>query len=143
MRYYKEHRKEYLSYMHAQEVVNEIAEEYLLLFQRTQPHSPSYNDVRMQGVNVIEEYAIEVERTNLRQRIADAEKVLELKKKLLDLKEADLRKSHDIFDIVYAAKWIDCKKPREIIRELDFAGMDYSESRIYEITKRIKAEIGE
>lgn len=142
MSYFKGYHDEYMSFLHAQRVVNEIVEEYLVLFQKTQPHSPSYNDVRTQGVNMIEEYAIEVERTNLKQRIADAERVLDLKKKLLDLKEDELRKSWDIVDIVYAAKWIDCKKPREIIRDLDLAGKDYSESRIYEVIRLIKSELG-
>ena len=142
MRYYKEYRKEYNEYVQAQAVLNNVIDEYIAAFQRTQPHSPCYSGIQMSGhVNRVEEYIIEVESKDLKRRAADAEKVLHLKRELLDLKESELRKSHDIYDLLYAGKWIDHKKVSDIQRELDLKGICYSTSQVYEILKRIKAEV--
>lgn len=142
MRYYKEYRKEYNEYVQAQAVLNNVIDEYIAAFQRTQPHSPCYSGIQMSGhVNKVEEYIIEVEGKDLKRRAEDAEKVLHLKRELLDLKESELRKSHDIYDLLYAGKWIDHKKVSDIQRELDLKGICYSTSQVYEILKRIKAEV--
>lgn len=63
------------------------------------------------------------------------------KAKLLEIAEKDLRKSHNIYDIIYTFKWVDQMRPKEIYRRLDLMGMNYSTSQIYEITKRITAQI--
>lgn len=142
MRYYKEHRKAYIDFLNTQSIVNDIVDQYLLAFQRTQPHSPSYSGVQYSGVyNRTEEYIIEVEHGDLKRRAEDAAMLLDLKQKILSIKEAELRKSHDIYDAVYTAKWIDHKKPKDMIRDLDFKGFDYSEGHVYEIIKRISKEI--
>lgn len=142
MRYYKEHRKEYNEYIQAQAILNDVINEYLAAFQKTQPHSPCYSGVQMSGyVNRAEEYIIEVESKALKQRAEDAERALHLKKELLDLKEAELRKSSDIYDLLYIGKWIEHKKVGAIIRELDLKGICYSTSQVYEILKRIRNEI--
>lgn len=142
MRYYKEHRKEYNEYIQAQNALRGVIDEYLEAFQRTQPHSPCYTGVQYSGhINRVEEYIIEVEAKHLRQRAEDAERVLHLKKELLDLKEEELRNSKDVYDLIYAGRYIDHKKVSEIIRELDFKGICYSTGHVYEILNRIKAEI--
>lgn len=138
---YKEYRKEHTNYLQAKEVLNEVIEEYSVAFQKTQPHSPIYSDIQMSGfLNRTEEYVIEIERKNLKHRAKVAEMVLESKKYLLDLKEAELRKSLDIYDLVYVAKWIDQKATKDIVRELDSKGIFYSKSQVYAIIKRIKSE---
>ena len=142
MKYYREHRKEYIEFLQAQSILNGVIDDYLQAFQKTQPHSPCYKDIQISGgYNKVEEYIIEVERRDLKRRAEDAERALHLKKELLDLKEAELRKSRDIYDLLYAAKWIDHKKTADIIRDLDFKGIYYSTSQIYEIIKRIRSEI--
>lgn len=142
MRYYREHRKEYIEFLQAQSILNGVIDDYLQAFQKTQPHSPCFKDTRPSGrYNKVEEYIIEVERRDLKRRAEDAERALHLKKELLDLKEAELRKSLDIYDLLYVAKWIDHKKTKDIIRDLDFRGIYYSNTQIYEIIKRIRNEI--
>lgn len=142
MKYYREHRKEYIEFLQAQSILNGVIDDYLQAFQKTQPHSPCYKDIQISGrYNKVEEYIIEVERRDLKRRAEDAERALHLKKELLDLKEAELRKSRDIYDLLYAAKWIDHKKTKDIIRDLDFKGIYYSSTQIYEIIKRIRNEI--
>lgn len=146
MRYYKEHRKAYIDFVNAQNVVNDVVDEYLVAFQRTQPHSPTYSDTgvpRGVKVNRTEEYIIEVEHKDLKRRAEDATMLLDLKQKLLDIKEKELRKSCNVYDAIYVAKWVDHKKTKDIIRDLDFKGFDYSTSQVYEIIKRIGNEIGQ
>lgn len=139
---YKEHRKEYVEYQQAQAVLNGIIEEYMQALQRVQPHSPCLSDAKTGSrINRTEEYIIEVERKDLKRRAEDAERVLHLKRELLGLKEAELRKSKNVYDCLYAGKWIDHKKVSEIQRELDLKGICYSTSQVYEILKRIRTEI--
>ena len=66
---------------------------------------------------------------------------IEAKKVLLDIAEADLRKSRNIYDLIYLKKWVDRKRPKDIQRELDLLGMSYSRGHIYVIINRIKAQI--
>lgn len=142
MKRYIEHRNEYNEFLEAQAVLNGVIEDYLVVFQKTQPHSPCYNGIKNYNrTNRTEEFIIEVERKGLKHRAEEAERVLKLKGELLDIKEAELRKSCDIYDLLYTAKWVDHKKTSDIIRELDFMGIYYSTSQIYEILKRIRNEI--
>lgn len=142
MKLYREHRREYNEYLMMQSALNGVVDEYLVAFQKTQPHSPSYSGVQNNGfINVTERYIIEVESKNLKRRAEDAQNMLEVKKFLVDLKEEELRKSRDIYDLVYAAWCIDNKNTREIIRDLDSKGVCYSTSHIYEILKKLKREL--
>ena len=138
---YLEHRRRYIEYRQAQEDLNAILNEWILAFQRTIPKI-TYGD-RVQGnpTNKVEEYVIELENKQLRQRQQIAEQIIDGKAKLLAIAEKDLRKSHNIYDLIYTFKWVDEMKPKEIYRRLDLIGMNYSNSQIYEITKRIKAQI--
>lgn len=138
---YLEHRRRYIEYRQAQEDLNNILNEWILAFQRTIPKI-TYGD-RVQGnpTNKVEEYVIELENKQLRQRQQIAEQIISGKAKLLEIAEKDLRKSHNIYDLIYTFKWVDQMKPKEIYRRLDLMGMNYSNSQIYEITKRIKAQI--
>lgn len=143
MIYYKEHRKQYIEYLQKKAMCDEIIDEYSVAFQKTQPHSPSYSGVQYSGiVNRVEEYVIEIERKNLKRRAESAKKVLDAKRYLLDLKEAELRKSFDIYDVLYVAKWIDHKSTKDIIHEIGRMGICYSTSQIYAILKQMKCEIG-
>ena len=91
--------------------------------------------------NSIEDYVIEVEEKRLYQRMRDAGVIIGGKKELADLAEIELRKSKDIYDLVYTAKFVDGKRTKEIYRELDLMGKNYSTSQIYDIIRRIKAQI--
>lgn len=143
MKYYLEHRKAYIEFLQAQAVVNDVVNDYLVAFQKTQPHSPVFTDAGTNSnrVNKTEEYIIEVEHKDLKRRAEDATMLLDLKQKLVDIKEAEARKSCNVYDAVYVAKWIDHKKTKEIIRTLDFKGCSYSSSQVYEIIKLISHEI--
>ena len=139
---YLTHNKRYFEYLQAQSDLKEVTDEYELVFQRTQPKGNYSERVSGTPKNKTEEYVIEVERRHLKRRIEDAKEIVGLKKYLLDLAEEDLRKSHDIYDLIYTKRWIDHKKPKDIYRELDLMGISYSRSHIYEIIKRIKLTTG-
>lgn len=134
---YREHIREYIEYLDAQAVLNEVVDAYDAAFQRTQPHSPCYYGVKTDSrKNRVEEFVIEVESKDLKRRIEDAQMILNLKTEMLKLKESELRKSADVYDTVYVAKWIDHKTVNEITRKLG-----YSQSQVYEIIKRIKKDV--
>ena len=138
---YLYHRKRYLEYRQAQEDLNSILNEWIMAFQRTIPKITYGDKVQGTPTNKVEEYVIELEHKQLRQRQQIAEQIIEGKAKLLEMAEADLRKSHNIYDLIYTCKWVDDMRPKEIYRKLDLMGMNYSTSQIYEITKRIKAQL--
>ena len=142
MRYYQEHNKRYCEYVQAQADLNEVIEEYMVAFQRTQPKGNYSERVSSTPRNKTEEYVIEIERKQIRRRITDAEAIIKAKKDLLDIAEEQLRQSKDIYDLIYLKKWVEKKRPKDIYRELDLMGMNYSRSHIYEIIKRIRQTTG-
>ena len=140
--YYLEHNKRYCDYLQAQSDLNEVLEEYMIVFQRTQPKGNYSERISGSPKNKTEEYVIELDRRQLNRRIADAKLIIQAKKDLLDMAEEQLRKSKDIYDIIYTKKFVDKKRPKDIYRELDLMGMNYSRSHIYEIIKRIRQTTG-
>lgn len=140
---YLEHRKRYIEYKQAQEDLNRILDEWILAFQKTQPKSMTYGDKVQKSItgSMLDEYVIAVEDKRLYSRISSAEQIMEKKGKLLEIAEEELRKSKNIYDIIYTFKYIDDVRPKEMHRRLDLMGMNYSNSQIYEISKRIKRQI--
>lgn len=137
MRNYIEHRKQYLDCLNTQAMFNDVINEYDMAFQKTQPHSPCYSGMKPDiRINRAEEFVIEIESKNLKQRSEEARMILHLKTELLKMKEAELRKSFDIYDIVYVSRWIDNKPTKEIVRQVG-----YSSGQVYEIIKRIDKQI--
>lgn len=142
MHHYLEHNKRYCDYLQAQRDLNEVLEEYMIVFQRTQPKGNYSERISGSPKNKTEEYVIELDRRQLNRRIADAKLIIQAKKDLLDMAEEQLRKSKDIYDLIYTKKFVDRKRPKDIYRELDLMGMNYSRSHIYEIIKRIRLTTG-
>lgn len=138
---YQEHRKKYIEYCEAQDALNTILDEWIIAFQRTQPKITYGDKVQGNPVNRTEEYVIEVESKQFPARCKQAEQIIEYKAKLLAIAEEELRKSHNIYDLIYTYRWVDGFRPKDIYRKLDLMGMNYSTSQIYEITCRIKAQI--
>lgn len=138
---YLEHRKRYIEYKQAQEALNNILNEWIVAFQRTQPKITYGDKVQGNPVNRTEEYVIEVEAKQFPARCEQAKQIMQGKADLLDIAEKDLRKSKNIYDLIYTFRWIDGFRPKDIYRRLDLMGMNYSSSQIYEITKRIATQI--
>ena len=138
---YLDHNRQWNEYQEAQANLQNVLDEYMVVFQRTQPKIKYGERTSGNPVNKTEEYVIEVERRRLRERMSEAQEIIEAKKVLLDIAEADLRKSRNIYDLIYLKKWVDRKRPKDIQRELDLLGMSYSRGHIYVIINRIKAQI--
>lgn len=140
---YLTHRKRYIEYLQAQDDLNRVLDEWILAFQKTQPKSMTYGDKVQQSItgSMLDEYVITVEDKRLYSRIKAAREIMNAKGELLQIAEEELRKSKNIYDLIYTYKWVDEIKTKEIYRKLDLMGMNYSTSQIYEITKRIKRQI--
>ena len=138
---YLEHNKQWNEFIQAQNDLQAIIDEWVVAFQKTQPKVNYGEHTSGSPVNKVEEYVIEVERRQLKRRMDEAKEVLQAKQDLLDAVEKQLRKSRNIYDLIYTKKWVDHKRPKDIYRELDLMGMNYSRSHIYEVINRIKAQI--
>ena len=146
MRLYLIHRKYYLDYLRAQKAVEQIVDEQEILMQRLQPksslsehereHLPSNPTGGGGRVNKAEEYVISMEQLMIKARLAEAKAVLNNRKILLDQKEEELRKSKDIYNIIYTLKWVDNLKPELIIQE-----SGYSRSQVYNIINQLTAQL--
>ena len=141
MKYYLIHNKQWTEYMQAKKDLQTVLNEYTIAFQKTQPKGNYGEHISGNPVNKVEEYVIELERKRIKERMKAAEDIIDAKLKLLELAEQDLRKSNDIYDLVYTAMWVDKKRPKELYREFDLKGIGYSISHIYDVRRRIKAQI--
>ena len=142
MHHYLEHNKRYCDWQLAQADLQDAINEKDTVQARVEPKISYGEKVSGSPKNKTEEYVIEMERRRIRERLADLEAIVEARKYLLDTAEKELRKSKDIYDLIYTKKWIDHKRPKDIYRELDLMGMNYSRSHIYEIIKRIRLTTG-
>lgn len=141
---YLRHRKMYLDYLQAQSMVQQILDEDTMLFQLTQPKSSISDSERVSGGSVIpktELYIIRKEEAHINERLAEAHMILHERYDLMHLEETDLRKSKDVYDQVYVAKWIDGYKADRMIKALRTRGVYYSRSQIYNIMARIRQQI--
>ena len=74
---YLEHRKRYIEYKQACDDLNQVLDEWILAFQRTQPKISYGDKVQGNATNKIEEYVIEVENKRLRERKEVAEQIID------------------------------------------------------------------
>ena len=140
--HYLEHNTRYCEWQLAQADLQDAINEKDAVQARVEPKISYGERVSGSPKNKTEEYVIEIERRLINERLADLQAIVDARKYLLDLSEKELRKSKDIYDLIYTKKWIDHKRPKDIYRELDLMGMNYSRSHIYEIIKRIRQTTG-
>lgn len=134
----------YLQYKQAQELVNSILDEQMVLFQITQPKSSVTDTERVGGGSVApkaETYVIRMEEGRVRERLAEAKTLLQDRRMLLEQAEADLRRSEHTYDIIYTARWVDQYSFKRMQRVLQAKGIYYSRSQLYNIIKKISRQI--
>lgn len=147
MRLYLEHRGYYLSYLEAQKKLEDIINEYETILAKVQPKSSLAEHEREfsketilppsgKKVNKAEEYVIVMKERKIRERLADAKIILQERFTLLDLKEQEIRKSKDIYNMIYTAKWIDGLKPDAIVKQTG-----YSRSQVYNILGHLTKQL--
>lgn len=142
MRLYIEHRKYYLAYQNALHNVERIIDEREQLLARVQPKSSLAEHEREfmasnpssggNFVNKVEEYVIESEQRKIKERLEEAKEILNERYEILEQKEREIRKSKDIYNVIYTYKWIDGLKADAIIVQTG-----YSRSQVYNIIKYI------
>ena len=147
MRLYLEHRKRYLEFVAAQHTVEQIINEYETIASRIMPKSALAEHEREFSaetilppsgarVNKAEEYTIAMQRARIEERLAAAKTILQERAGLLEIKEAELRKSRDIYNLVYLLKWVDGLKADAIVQETG-----YSRSQVYSILKHLRKQL--
>ena len=146
MRLYLIHRKYYLAYVQAQNNFNRILDEQEILLQKVQPKSslsehereflPSNPKGKGSQINKAEEYAIQMEQRAINERLATARQILQDRYILLSQKEEELRKSRDIYNMIYTCKWVDGLKADAIVEQTG-----YSRSQVYNILKHLAKQL--
>ena len=147
MRLYLIHRRYYKLYLRAQERVEKILNEQEEIFQKVEPKSslaeherdylPNNPSTGGKGLSrKAEEYAIEMERRRIKERLSEAMDILADRRTLMLQKEEELRKSKDIYNMIYTLRWVDGMKPDAIVE-----ATGYSRSQVYSITKQIQRQI--
>ena len=147
MRLYLEHRKAYNSYVEASANYEKVINEYEVIAQRIQPrnalaeHEREFSNETVLPatsvkVNKAEEYAIAMEQSRINERLQTARTILQERAILLSLKEEELRKSRDIYNLVYCMKWVDGLKADAIVVETG-----YSRSQVYNIIGHLTKQL--
>lgn len=146
MRLYLEHRRYFIQCQIAEKAVKRIVDEREEILSRVEPKSSLSNHEREfmksnpptsgQYTNKVEEYVIELEQKKIKERLAEAKEILAERKDLLTQKEAELRKSKDIYNVIYTLKWVDGVKADAIVRKTG-----YSRSQVYNIIDQIKRSL--
>lgn len=146
MRLYLEHRKLYLQYREAAQKVENVLNDYEIISAKVQPksslaeHEREFSPVVVaafgQSINKSEEYVIAMEQHRIEERLYSAKLILQERTELLKLKEEEIRKSKDIYNMVYTAKWIDGLKPDAIVKQTG-----YSRSQVYNILGHLTKQL--
>ena len=128
-------------YLETQKKYDEILKEKEELFQRTQPKAINYDKEKIDtgySYNAFDEYLIAKEKAKIDERLEEVKSILGDRKRLLYLKEQELRSSKNSIDQIYKMRYIDCSNVRKIARI-----SCYSESQVYRILDMVRKTIEE
>ena len=126
-------------YMNAQRLYNELIEEKETLFAMTQPGAVRYDKDRVSGStgrNAFEEYVIAKERSRIDERIAEQKTIVDERKRLKEVKEAELRLSKSLYDRIYVYYYLD----KLTLTQIE-SRVPYSRVQIWRIMKKMKQNV--
>ena len=129
------------NYYKVQKLYNVILEEKEKLFAKTQPKSIKFDKINVDGGNVsnsFDDYLIIKEKKQIDKRLNEIKIISEDRKKLLDAKEDELRKSKEWIDKIYVYKYIENLQVRKIIHLVP-----YEEAQVYRKLEEIKKTLKE
>lgn len=135
---YEEYKRNYYK---VQKLYNEILEEKEKLFAKTQPKSTKFDKINVDGGNIsnsFDDYLIIKEKKQIDKRLNEIKIISEDRKKLLDDKEDELRKSKEWIDKIYVYKYIENLQVRKIIHLVP-----YEEAQVYRKLEEIKKTLKE
>lgn len=133
---YEECKKKYYK---VQRLYNQILEEKESLFEKTQPKSTKFDKICVEGgkpSNSFDDYLILKDKKQIDKRLNEVIKISEDRKKLLDIKEKELRESKEWIDKIYVYKYLDKYPVKKIIHLVP-----YEEAQIYRKLDEIKKNI--
>jgi hypothetical protein len=134
---YAEYKNKYLE---AQKKYDEILSEKEELFLRTQPKATKYDKEIVSGSTIHSDsfatYVSKMEEKKIEERLDAARSILEDRRRLLKLKEEELRQSKNIEDMIFVQRYLE-NKPVKIIK----ARIPYCRSSIYGILQKIEKNI--
>lgn len=128
-------------YAESQKRYNDILNEKEALFSRTQPKSMRYDkDIVSGGMpeNPMEEYVIEKEAKRIDERLEEAFAIMTDLKRMLDLKETELRQSKDMIDRIYRMRFLERMRVNRIA-----SNIGYAESHVYRFLKKIEVSLND
>lgn len=133
---YEEYKNKYYE---TQKEYDNVLTEKEKLFMMTQPSSSKFDKERVSGGatdNTFDKYVILKEEKKIDQRLQEVKSILDDRKKLLKLKEEELKASTNIYDKVYRYRHIDKMKVYKIAKLVG-----YSEAQVYRILDRIRKSL--
>ena len=136
---YLEYEESRLRYREAVNTYNAIVAEKEELFARTQPKSVKYDQERVSGgmpQNPFEEYVITMEKRRVNERLAEAKSIVDERKRILEHREWELRRSTDIADRVYCRRMLDKWRIARICKETH-----YQEAQVHRYLHDIREQI--
>lgn len=133
---YLEYESFRVKYLDLCEKFNEVLSEKERLLTKALPSATRYDKepvkVSVDG-SPLEDYAITVEEKKIDKNLCRIRKMMDDRKKLLDIKENELRKSQDIYDKIYLMRYIDGYGISAIANALN-----YSKSQVYRKVEQVK-----
>lgn len=135
---YEEYKRNYYK---VQKLYNEILEQKEKLFAKTQPKSTKFDKINVDGGNIsnsFDDYLIIKEKKQIDKRLDEIKIISEDRKKLLDAKEDELRKSKEWIDKIYVYKYIENLQVRKIIHLVP-----YEDAQVYRKLEEIKKTLKE
>lgn len=118
-----------------QEIFGQILMEQEELFNITQLNAICYSEKidNNSKSSLFDYYLSQKEKKQIDERLAEAKKILEERFYLLKIKENELRKSKNLFDLIYIYKFVDGLRIDVIAKKLN-----YSKSQIYRKIEKIE-----
>lgn len=123
----------------AQIQCNEILNEKEELFAKTQPKATQIKGDKTTGgkhTNSFDDYLIQKERKNIDKRLEEIKSILNDRKRLVRLKEQELRASNNPYDKIYRCRYID-----RLTIEKTARLSNYSRSQVFNILKEIRKHL--
>lgn len=114
---YIQYERSKLKYLIAQNNYEELIKEKEDLFATTQPKGQRYDQDRVSGGcsdNAFDRYVIRKDETRIEERLKEARSIVEDRKRLLEMKRAELEDSEEVIDKVYYLKYIKREKNKDI-----------------------------
>lgn len=133
---YPEYERCKFKYYAAQERFDAILTEQERLFTKTLPKAITYDRDRVQtspSDTVLINYVIAKDDKGIDTQLKKVKRIMLDRKKLLEVKEEELRKSADITDRVYVMRYLEGYGVNKIVRILN-----YSKSHVYRIIEAIE-----